>query len=329
MLNDRDNKYEAPEESEYHFSDDEVSYEVEPETSSKPTVNDSNNTMMKGLSGSKRMAISLVVFLVLVFVVYKMVSPTTTPSSTITTANIVPEQSASVMPKTTVTVAQPAITIKTAPTEARLSSAETSSIAPSRTVIETAPLNRTNTMPVTTTTQTLPTPSPQVVVTMPSPQGEVRGEPSNQVGMMAAMVAENDRLINQLQTDYTQKLNDFTTQNKNQADQIQALNIRVASMETQLSQLVRVLTNGNEGLAPKASPEQVAPSAPQAKIAYNVQAIIPGRAWLKSDNGETVTVAEGDMLKGVGKIAKIDPYDGVVEINTGDKIVSLSYGSGD
>jgi hypothetical protein len=63
---------------------------------------------------------------------------------------------------------------------------------------------------------------------------------------------------------------------------------------------------------------------PQAT--YTVQAIIPGRAWLKSDSGETVTVAEGDTLRGYGRVVKIDPYDGVVAIDIGGKIISLSYG---
>jgi hypothetical protein len=59
---------------------------------------------------------------------------------------------------------------------------------------------------------------------------------------------------------------------------------------------------------------------------YSVQAIIPGRAWLKSDSGDTVTVAEGDMLRGYGRVTKIDPYDGIVNIDTGGKVVTLSYG---
>jgi hypothetical protein len=40
-----------------------------------------------------------------------------------------------------------------------------------------------------------------------------------------------------------------------------------------------------------------------------------------------VTVAEGDILKNYGKIIKIDPYDGVVQIDAGGKIVTLSYGA--
>ncbi len=72
--------------------------------------------------------------------------------------------------------------------------------------------------------------------------------------------------------------------------------------------------------------EEVVRKIVEPKIAFTVQAIIPGRAWLKSDSGDTVTVAEGDALKGIGRITKIDPYDGIVQIDTGRKVVTLSYG---
>ena len=74
--------------------------------------------------------------------------------------------------------------------------------------------------------------------------------------------------------------------------------------------------------------KQLPPIGPEIKVAFSVQAIIPGRAWLRSDNGEALTVAEGDTIKGFGRVTKIDPYDGIVEVNTGNKVVSLSYGNG-
>ena len=141
-------------------------------------------------------------------------------------------------------------------------------------------------------------------------------------------------MANQLQTDYMQKLNDFVIQNKALQDQLQTLNSRVGSMETQLNQLVQALIqqgqrNQSDNTASErraAIQSHVKAEAPP-RIAYNVQAIIPGRAWLKSDNGETITVAEGDSIKNVGRVTKIDPYDGVIEINTGSQVVSLTYGT--
>jgi len=158
--------------------------------------------------------------------------------------------------------------------------------------------------------------------------------------MMSAMPmpAAPTTSYNQLQMEYTQKLNDFFAQNKILQDQIQTLNARVMSMEAQMNQMMQMFTRygqdvtnnnmNNMNMNSVSPPQSAPPPMPDPKIAYSVQAIIPGRAWLRSDSGETVTVAEGDTIKDLGRITKIDPYDGVVEINTGNKVVSLSYGSG-
>ena len=44
--------------------------------------------------------------------------------------------------------------------------------------------------------------------------------------------------------------------------------------------------------------------------------------------GEYEHISEGDTVKSLGRVTKIDPYDGIVEINTGRKVISLSYGTG-
>jgi intracellular multiplication protein IcmG len=151
---------------------------------------------------------------------------------------------------------------------------------------------------------------------------------SNMDLMINAMAAENEKLVNQVRADYAQKLSDYAIQNKALQTEIQTLNTRVVNLESQLSQLVQALTKPTQGGSNVASAPAVAPSQQEsaAKIAYNVQAIIPGRAWLKTDSGETITVTEGDLVKGLGRVVKVDPYNGVVEINTGNKVISLSYG---
>jgi hypothetical protein len=156
---------------------------------------------------------------------------------------------------------------------------------------------------------------------------------------IAAMESESTRMVSQLQTEYTQKLNDFSIQNKALQDQVQLLNTRMGTIETQMGQLVHALTRQQRAV-PMASPEgmnNIPPPPPpnmpaepryDVRTSYSVQAIIPGRAWLKSDSGETVTVAEGDSVRGLGRVTRIDPYDGVVEISTGRKVIALSYGNG-
>jgi hypothetical protein len=57
------------------------------------------------------------------------------------------------------------------------------------------------------------------------------------------------------------------------------------------------------------------------KKQYFVQAVVPGRAWLKAADGTVETVAVGDDLSGYGKVTSIDPYSGAVETSTGGSIV--------
>jgi hypothetical protein len=157
--------------------------------------------------------------------------------------------------------------------------------------------------------------------------------PSPPPSAAAQQTADANEKMEQLHTQYTQQYNDFSNQNKTLQNQVQTLNSRVSVMESQLSQLVQALTQRVQENSTAGAPDtnQVMPAQPrvfEGKVSYNVQAIIPGRAWLKAENGETLTVAEGDVIKGVGRVTKIDPYDGLVEINTGSKAISLSYGNG-
>lgn len=50
---------------------------------------------------------------------------------------------------------------------------------------------------------------------------------------------------------------------------------------------------------------------------FTVHAIIPGRAWLKSRDGNTITVTEGDEIEGYGKVLAIDAPSGVVITSSG------------
>lgn len=376
MLNNKDENYEGHEESEYHFSDEEVSYEVETESPKPAPVNESKINLLNQLTRSKRMIISLGVFLVLVFIVYKMVVPTDSsvpPSEVITPVTVsqekpVPKNLTPEVPKTqqnqeitanaaaqagtpmqgvTSPQAMPASVVAQAPPPTPQPSEPISNAVPPTnmpaqsmaTEQPQAPLPQ-QAMPQQMTSQqppALPQQQPSVVVSNNVPPGA--GTPptplqssNEQPSAAGKLQAANDQLMGQIQADYTQKINDFTTQNKATQDQLQTLNSRVAMLETQLNQLIQALTRQSQSNAtsnsPPPSPVIQSPTASDPKIPYNVQAIIPGRAWLRSDSGETVTVAEGDTVKDLGRVTKIDPYDGVVEINTGSRVISLSYGNG-
>ncbi len=392
MRNERDNKFEGDEDSEYHFSEEESGYDVETEApkAEKPASKFKLSSLSGGMTRSKRMIISGIIFIGLVVVVYKMVMPTSSSSiPTDITPAVVAEKNGSnpianqaVSPQAPVVSqpiaqAQPVIPVAAPTPPATMPEQPTpqpiASSAPVQpqtqfpaqlpaqsqpTMAQSNPMSPTNPMPATSQpvvtmaappVSQVPFPQPSAtpipvptspVMTSPTapPTAPLPAVPNNNVvdSGIAAMTATENKLTSQIQGDYVQKLNEYEAQNKALRDQMDILNTRVTTMETQINQLVQALTHQNQNVssaAPPSIPSAVPPvpsfaQAAPPKIAYNVQAIIPGRAWLRGDNGETLTVAEGDVIKEVGRVTKIDPYDGVVEINTGTKLVSLSYGNG-
>jgi len=50
---------------------------------------------------------------------------------------------------------------------------------------------------------------------------------------------------------------------------------------------------------------------------YYLQGMVPGRAWLVLENGNTVTVDVGDTLPGYGKVTEISPVQGLVRTSNG------------
>jgi intracellular multiplication protein IcmG len=53
------------------------------------------------------------------------------------------------------------------------------------------------------------------------------------------------------------------------------------------------------------------------RVVYNIQAVIPGRAWLIASNGSTLTVREGSEISGYGVVRLIDAAQGRVTMSSG------------
>lgn len=393
MLNGRnEGKYEGSDDSEYHFSDDEVNYDTESDATPKQaSVNDVHSGAAPSSSGGlKRMGIGLAVFFVLVFVAYKMVSPGTSTPATEITPQAAPIAAAApaapaAQPQTMQAQAAPVAQQAAAPAQQtadqtamqqqpqQQAAQQPAQQAPQQqTAIQQmqqmsaapqeAPVNQ-QAAPAApeqmqAQAQMPPQNAPQAAAPQqqqaevipvqsvaPAPQNIVSSTTPSQTMQQAAgettLAVENAKLSGQLQAEYAQRINEYQSQNKNLQEQVQTLNGRVASMESEMNQLIQTLTQQfQSGGTPGAAPQQqqmmqqqsaavpVEQAGPPPRIPYNVQAIIPGRAWLRSNNGDTLTVAEGDEIKGIGRVTKIDPYDGVVEINVQGRAVTLSYGNG-
>jgi len=135
------------------------------------------------------------------------------------------------------------------------------------------------------------------------------------------------------------------------AQQIQSNDARVTNIERSIANVESQMSKVNNALqaivaaASSETPQQRSPSlqhtAPQVsnnndtKVTYQtasssrthqsnvyyIQAIIPGRAWLKNEDGQTITVTYGDAIAGLGKVNKIDAENGVVITSSGAKIM--------
>ena len=101
----------------------------------------------------------------------------------------------------------------------------------------------------------------------------------------------------------------------------------VGTIKHEMSSVKRVL--GEEGALDMHVPpppshtylkaSQMASARPRTSIpAFVVHAIIPGRAWLKSNNGQIMTVTEGDTLGDYGKVLVIDAASGMVLTSSGN-----------
>lgn len=344
MVNERED-ISDDEEGEYHFSDDQINYEVEPETASTSKAQDSQGGTqhfkknLANLSRYKRVIIGVVVFFVLIYVVFKMLAPTGTsvptefnPATTKSNATAPQKQPQPQMQQQP--MQQP--TMPAAPQQLpQMQQPISQPMMPSMPSQQGAMMPPTQqpaaTMqnPVMPPSQNMP---PQVTVTQPAlpASAEIAAEQKNIMDRVAALEEENTKLMNLLQTQFAQKMAEYDSQNRAAQERVHILNKRIANMESSINKIAQILQDEGLYKAPLISGSAQMPAARTAepKMIYTVQAIIPGRAWLKTDSGETVTVAEGDILKDYGRIVKIDPYDGIVAIDTGSKIITLSYGAG-
>lgn len=100
----------------------------------------------------------------------------------------------------------------------------------------------------------------------------------------------------------------------NNANQIQAIQIQLNNIDRSLLMLAQELKK------PNTAAKKPAAKAKAAVPAYYVKAIIPGRAWLTSSNGTTITVSPGDTIPSFGRVTDIDPDSGTVGTTSGKTI---------
>jgi intracellular multiplication protein IcmG len=123
-------------------------------------------------------------------------------------------------------------------------------------------------------------------------------------------------------------LNNQVSQLSNQLNTISANNQSLVQELAVIQNKLNLTTQALEELiASQKSKKQITPShvkySRALKVApiieyqkYYIQAIIPGRAWLISSNGQTLTVTVGSKVPGYGTVRKILPLEGRVVMSS-------------
>ncbi len=365
MADSKDEQYLGQEEGEYHFSDDQANYDAESDVTTKTAppkaAASAGSTFGSKLAANRKRIMGGVAVIILIGVVYRVLIPSSSAPATdfspapfnakATSKAVLPPSSNSQTEKKSMSPL-PASVVMTSeagqatPTPVVVANASASSATNQPAVVPSAPIA---TPAIVSPVKSPASPSPVAAVsdvtattttTMTAPMPLMK----DMMNRLTLLEQEQATAAGASQADYAQKIADNQTQVIAMRGKIEELTKRLNRIDSSLTQMTQLLQGGSESrpiiessdhaatgstASPASSniPDPVITSAPP-KMIYTVQAIIPGRAWLKSESGDTVTVAEGDLLKGYGRITKIDPYDGVVSIDTGRKVVTLSYGTG-
>ncbi|MEE9452434.1 MAG: hypothetical protein V3V61_06755 [Gammaproteobacteria bacterium] len=112
-------------------------------------------------------------------------------------------------------------------------------------------------------------------------------------------------------------------------DRLDSLEAQLANLDTHLSTVSNELLRQKTQLTRlQAAPKKAATVAKSKDLVeekereiYYIQAVVPGRAWLKTENGsKTLTVREGSEVDGYGMVRSIDVNEGSITMDTGELI---------
>lgn len=120
---------------------------------------------------------------------------------------------------------------------------------------------------------------------------------------------------------------------QSQMSQLESSVSNAQNTEQQLNQSVNELMQRVQALTAKvdAKPKLVEHTKPAGPtVQYHLIAVVPGRAWIESSDGDQMTVRVGDYIKQYGVVKAIDAKKGFVmthDGNLGSKLIN--YGQDD
>lgn len=175
--------------------------------------------------------------------------------------------------------------------------------------------------------------TPDLFSPPPATTGTIVAKPT-QLEVLDENMKKSQERMNKLESkfselmDYMGSLNQGMSQVTRElssiSDSVQKLNKDVKTLKSQ-AQPAQQATQSSQTLKQPTDTDikyETKPGTPSqmsvgSAATMSVHAIIPGRAWLKSKDGSTLTVTEGDTLDRYGKVLVIDASNGVVITSSG------------
>ena len=157
-----------------------------------------------------------------------------------------------------------------------------------------------------------PQPAPEQIVSTPVQQPD-NGAMLGSLDSLKTNSSEATSDIKNLQSQVSD-LQNAVSQSQSQNDQLRnAIGALAEQIKDVSVQLDKVMARG-------------APAKRGSEITYHLRAVIPDRAWITSNAGQTRSITVGDDVRSYGKVIAIYSQQGIVDTSSGKKI---EYGPND
>lgn len=169
-------------------------------------------------------------------------------------------------------------------------------------------------LPAAKTKVTVP-PVSDVVTTTPS----ISEPTSEQMSQMVAAVKQQIDAIKQQITNNQGNISDL-------GEMLYKVQQDLSAITKQMEQFTLFAQQAALEIDSIKNPKPKTKKVAKIPVAYYVRAVVPGRVWLESADGKSVTLRVGDKLKGYGVVQAISPRQGMVVMSNG---AVLQYGVND
>lgn len=157
------------------------------------------------------------------------------------------------------------------------------------------------------------------VAAPPVVQQSVNNQPNpevlNQLDRLKRADSERSAILADVQNEMSSLRDELNQTHQQQAQ----FNQTMAGLVEQIKQL-------SDKLEASQKPTPKKKIVAQHPVIFHIKAIIPGRAWIVSNEGLSITVREGDTIPQYGKVQSVDADRGEVLTSSGKTII---YGSND